>query len=87
VHIRPIRRTDEALLRDCFDRLGPASRRARFLGAKTVITPAETRYLTAVDHHDATPMPRPSERWTPGSRAGSVPGWCPDSPCGHGVPA
>ena len=52
VQIRPIRAADALLLRDGFARLGPDSRRSRFLGAKNVLTTAEVRYLTEVDHHD-----------------------------------
>jgi RimJ/RimL family protein N-acetyltransferase len=52
VQIRPIRPADDVLVEDVFGHLGPESRRQRFLGVKTVLTPAEMRYLTDVDHHD-----------------------------------
>ncbi len=52
VQIRPIRPADDVLLSDGFGRLGPESRRTRFLGPKKALTPAEVRYLTDVDHHD-----------------------------------
>jgi GNAT superfamily N-acetyltransferase len=52
VRIRPVRRNDDVLIQDCFNRLGPQSRLARFLGVKRALTPAELRYLTDVDHHD-----------------------------------
>jgi len=53
--VRPIRREDGPLLRDGFLRLSPRSRRLRFLGAKSDLSPAEVRYLTDVDHdrHEA----------------------------------
>lgn len=55
VLIRPIRREDGPLLRDGFLRLSPRSRRLRFLGSKTDLSPAELRYFTDVDHerHEA----------------------------------
>ena len=52
VQIRPIRPADDVLVEDVFGHLGPESRRQRFLGVKNVLTPAEMRYLTQVDHHD-----------------------------------
>ena len=52
VLIRQVRSTDAPLLADGFARLSPQSRRMRFLGAKTMLSAAELRYLTEVDHHD-----------------------------------
>jgi RimJ/RimL family protein N-acetyltransferase len=52
VLIRQVRSTDAPLLADGFARLSPQSRRMRFLGAKTTLSPAELRYFTEVDHHD-----------------------------------
>jgi RimJ/RimL family protein N-acetyltransferase len=52
VLIRQVRSTDAPLLADGFTRLSPRSRRMRFLGAKTTLSPAELRYFTEVDHHD-----------------------------------
>lgn len=52
VLIRPVQRTDAALLADGFSRLGARSRQLRFLRSKPELSPAELRYLTDVDHHD-----------------------------------
>jgi RimJ/RimL family protein N-acetyltransferase len=52
VLIRQVSGDDAALLADGFARLSEQSRRMRFLLAKKVLTPAELRYLTEVDHHD-----------------------------------
>ena len=52
VVIRQVRSSDAPLLADGFARLGPESRRLRFLRRKDELTPAELRYFTDVDHHD-----------------------------------
>ena len=52
LRIRPIRPDDAPLLLDIFERLGPASRLARFQSPKARLTPAELGYLTHVDHRD-----------------------------------
>jgi RimJ/RimL family protein N-acetyltransferase len=52
VRIRPIRATDEDLLRDGFARLSADSRRLRFFVSKKRLTSDELQYLTNVDHHD-----------------------------------
>jgi GNAT superfamily N-acetyltransferase len=53
VHTRDLRPTDRAALAAIFERLGPHSRRQRFLGAKPMLTPRELSALAAVDgfHH------------------------------------
>jgi GNAT superfamily N-acetyltransferase len=52
VVIRPVRGEDAPLLADGFTRLGPESRRLRFLRRKDELSAAELRYFTDVDHHD-----------------------------------
>ena len=52
VVIRQVRSADAPLLADGFARLGPESRRLRFLRRKDELTPAELRYFTDIDHHD-----------------------------------
>lgn len=52
VVIRPIRKADAALLADGFDRLSAQSRWFRFLTAKKILSPAELRYFTDIDHDD-----------------------------------
>src|SRR6476646_3348879 len=52
VVIRQVRSSDAPLLADGFARLGPESRRLRFLRRKDELTPAELRYFTDIDHHD-----------------------------------
>jgi GNAT superfamily N-acetyltransferase len=55
LHVRSIRRSDrEALARE-FARLGPESRRRRFLGPKRELSDTELRRLTEIDHrsHEA----------------------------------
>jgi GNAT superfamily N-acetyltransferase len=52
VQIRPIRPSDDVLLREGFLRLGQRSREQRFLGPKGSLTQAELRYFTDVDHFD-----------------------------------
>src|SRR5690242_9826358 len=52
VVIRQIRRSDAPLLADGFARLGPESRRLRFLRRKDELSAAELRYFTDIDHHD-----------------------------------
>jgi hypothetical protein len=52
VLIRQVRRTDAPLLADGFARLSARSRQLRFLGHKKMLSAAELRYLTDVDHHD-----------------------------------
>jgi GNAT superfamily N-acetyltransferase len=51
--VRPLRRGDTATVRAVFDRLGEASRRARFNGSKPRLSDDELRRLAAVDsmHH------------------------------------
>ena len=53
VTIRPLRRGDGAAVEAVFDRLGPASRRLRFGGAKNVLLPSDLEALTRIDanHH------------------------------------
>jgi EmrB/QacA subfamily drug resistance transporter len=52
VWIRQVQRADAPLLADGFGRLSGASRQMRFLTRKKVLSPAELRYFTDVDHHD-----------------------------------
>jgi RimJ/RimL family protein N-acetyltransferase len=52
VLIRPVERTEAALLIDGFARLSVQSRWFRFLTAKPQLTAHEVRYFTDVDHHD-----------------------------------
>jgi GNAT superfamily N-acetyltransferase len=52
VVIRPLRATDREAYLDTFDRVGGESRYRRFLGAKPLLTAAEIRFFTEVDHHD-----------------------------------
>jgi RimJ/RimL family protein N-acetyltransferase len=52
VLIRQVRGTDAPLLADGFARLSARSRRMRFLGSKTILSAAELRYFSDVDHHD-----------------------------------
>jgi RimJ/RimL family protein N-acetyltransferase len=52
VLIRQVRGTDAPLLADGFARLSARSRQLRFLGPKKMLSAAELRYLTDVDHHD-----------------------------------
>jgi RimJ/RimL family protein N-acetyltransferase len=52
VVIRPVVRSDAALLADGFGRLSDQSRRMRFLRPKDQLTPSELRYFTDVDHRD-----------------------------------
>src|SRR6201995_3432204 len=52
VRIRQVRGTDAPLLADGFARLSARSRQLRFLGPKKMLSAAELRYLTDVDHHD-----------------------------------
>jgi len=52
VLIRQVRGTDAPLLADGFARLSARSRQLRFLGPKKMLSAAELRYLTEVDHHD-----------------------------------
>ena len=51
VVIRQVHRADAPLLADGFARLGPESRRLRFLRRKDELSAAELRYFTDVDHH------------------------------------
>jgi RimJ/RimL family protein N-acetyltransferase len=51
VVIRQVRSADAPLLADGFARLGPESRRLRFLRRKDELSAAELRYFTDVDHH------------------------------------
>jgi ribosomal protein S18 acetylase RimI-like enzyme len=46
--IRPLRHGDTATIEMVFERLGEASRRARFNGAKTKLGPEELRWLATV---------------------------------------
>lgn len=52
VLIRQVQPADAALMVDGFARLSAESRRARFLTAKTKLSPAELRYFTELDHHN-----------------------------------
>lgn len=52
VLLRPIDRSDAALLAEGFARLSTKSRHSRFLGAKNELSAAELRYFTDVDHVD-----------------------------------
>ena len=52
VVIRQVHRDDAPLLADGFARLGPESRRLRFLRRKDELSAAELRYFTDVNHHD-----------------------------------
>ncbi|HYX59009.1 MAG TPA: GNAT family N-acetyltransferase [Streptosporangiaceae bacterium] len=52
VLIRQVRGTDAPLLADGFARLSARSRQLRFLGPKKMLSAAELRYFTDVDHHD-----------------------------------
>ena len=52
VLIRQVQSTDAPLLADGFARLSPRSRQMRFLTGKKVLSGAELRYFTDVDHHD-----------------------------------
>lgn len=52
VVIRPVREADAVLLADGFARLSAESRHLRFLTAKPVLSEAELRYFTQVDHQD-----------------------------------
>jgi RimJ/RimL family protein N-acetyltransferase len=52
VLIRQVRATDAPLLADGFARLSARSRQMRFLGPKKMLSAAELRYLTEVDHRD-----------------------------------
>ena len=52
VLIRQVRATDAPLLADGFARLSARSRQMRFLGPKKMLSAAELRYLTEVDHWD-----------------------------------
>src|SRR5438477_10495560 len=52
VLIRQVQSADAPLLADGFARLSARSRWMRFLTPKQELSPAELRYLTAVDHHD-----------------------------------
>src|SRR2546423_1865192 len=52
VVIRQVRSADAPLLADGFARLGPESRRLRFLRRQDELSAAELRYFTDVDHHD-----------------------------------
>jgi len=53
VTIRPLRNGDAAVVQAVFDRMGPASRLARFNGAKNVLSAADLELLSRVDatHH------------------------------------
>lgn len=53
--LRPVGADDRDRLAALFARLGPESRRMRFLGIKHELTPRELAYFTAIDHvqHEA----------------------------------
>lgn len=51
VLIGPLIPADAPLLAEGFEQLSEESRRLRFLGPKTSLTPAELRYLTEIDGH------------------------------------
>jgi len=48
--IRPVGRADAERITGLFHRLGPESRRRRYLAVKPRLSPREVAYLTAVDH-------------------------------------
>jgi RimJ/RimL family protein N-acetyltransferase len=50
--VRQIRAEDRALLAREFEHLSDESRRRRFCGAKSSLSPGELRYFTEVDHND-----------------------------------
>lgn len=52
VHLRAIRPSDKAQLREGFERLGPASRYTRFFTGKKTLHDADLVYLTEVDGID-----------------------------------
>jgi RimJ/RimL family protein N-acetyltransferase len=52
VTVRPVLRSDRALIEEGFDHLSDASRFMRFLGARTSLTAAELDALTDPDDHD-----------------------------------
>jgi GNAT superfamily N-acetyltransferase len=52
VVIRPVQRTDAGRVADGFARMSSESRRLRFLLPKKVLSAAELRYFTDIDHHD-----------------------------------
>jgi EmrB/QacA subfamily drug resistance transporter len=52
VLIRPVQSADAPLLAEGFGRLSDASRQMRFLTRKKLLSPAELRYFTDVDHRD-----------------------------------
>jgi GNAT superfamily N-acetyltransferase len=49
IHIRPIRREDDRLLIQMFNKSSPQTIYQRFLGPVTELTPAMARYLSSVD--------------------------------------
>jgi GNAT superfamily N-acetyltransferase len=51
VLIGPLSPADAPLLAEAFEELSEESRRLRFLGTKTSLTPSELRYLTEIDGH------------------------------------
>jgi GNAT superfamily N-acetyltransferase len=55
LRVRPIRPSDREALATAFARLGPESRRRRFLAPKKALSEAELRRLTEIDHrsHEA----------------------------------
>jgi RimJ/RimL family protein N-acetyltransferase len=65
VLIRQVRGTDAPLLADGFARLSARSRQLRFLGPKKMLSAAELRYLTEVDHyhHEALGALSPADGW------------------------
>src|SRR3978361_305091 len=52
VLVRPLEPSDAELLAEGFARLSPRSRHSRFLTAKSMLTAAELRYFTDIDHVD-----------------------------------
>jgi len=52
LEIRPVRSDDKPDLVDGFAQLGDESRYQRFMSARDLLSDAELRYFTEVDHHD-----------------------------------
>jgi hypothetical protein len=52
VVIRTMRRSGTALIRDAFAHLSTRSRRLRFVGTESELSPRELAYFTRVDRHD-----------------------------------
>jgi RimJ/RimL family protein N-acetyltransferase len=77
LHVRRLGACDRDAIAEVFARMSPQSRHMRFLSPKPVLTEAELRYLTDLNHtsHDALAAVAPDGRivavaryaeWTPG---------------------